>query len=388
MRDDQAGERIHALEAFRGLGALMIVLYHAYQHSRSVATYVYEGTPLHALLRSLDSGVALFMVLSGFVVFLPLARACIQRDARPSVRGFLIRRAIRIVPLYYIAIVVVWTSRYTGSHEQWLDLLLHLTFTQVFDSTYIFWTIGPAWSLAVEVQFYVLIAALTPAFYGASGRLATPAARTNALLAACMLIIAASLAYKIWAYYVAQRPELDYAIYYSLPAKADLLALGMLLAVLVARSTERKPMPAALRGGLLSVGLLICAGAIVWRASVPLVDQFFHSLCGLAALCVLAATVGSPAGAPLTKAMSSRVPTALGLISYSVYLWHEPIMILLSDRRLLNFEHAAAFPLATLIFVALTLIGGAVSYAVIEHPTQHLRHLFTRDGKPAERYAG
>src|SRR5439155_24073279 len=92
--------RPYGLEAYRGIAALLIVVYHAYQHSRLASAYVYDGTPLHVLLRNLEAGVAWFFVLSGFLIVLPFARAAANRQSAVSVRGFLVRRAIRIVPLY------------------------------------------------------------------------------------------------------------------------------------------------------------------------------------------------------------------------------------------------------------------------------------------------
>src|SRR5437764_11759189 len=122
----EGARRFDGLEAYRGIAALLIVVYHAYQHSRLKSAYVYDGTPLHVLLRNLEAGVAWFFVLSGFLIVLPFARAAVHRrkaedarrewrvllpppDPRPppysgdrqsalSARGFLVRRAIRIVP--------------------------------------------------------------------------------------------------------------------------------------------------------------------------------------------------------------------------------------------------------------------------------------------------
>lgn len=192
-------ERFDALEAYRGIAALLIVIFHAYQHSRIGQTYVYESTPVHVILRNLDSSVAVFLALSGFLIFLPFAQSFLGQHPSPSARGFLIRRAIRILPLYCVAIVLVWTLRFSGGSEQWLDLLEHLTFTQIFDSQHIFWTIGPAWSLAVEVLFYLCVALTAAVLQNICNRLHSKRQRVILLISLLTTLIAASLAYKGWA---------------------------------------------------------------------------------------------------------------------------------------------------------------------------------------------
>ena len=76
----------------------------------------------------------------------------------------------------------------------------------------------------------------------------------------------------------------------------------------------------------------------------------------------------------------------LGSISYSVYIWHEPIMIALTDHHLLVFKNAVTFPISTLALLVIVVIVGAISYYAVEYPTQYLRHLFTRDGGLVNRY--
>jgi peptidoglycan/LPS O-acetylase OafA/YrhL len=380
-------ERFESLEAFRGIAALMVVIFHAYQTSRIVVAYVYQGTLIHILLRSLDSGVSVFLALSGFLIFLPFARALIGDRPRQSARAFLIRRAIRIMPLYFIAILLIWTLRYTGGAEQWLDLLEHLTFTQIFDSRHIFWTIGPAWSLAVEVLFYLAVALSVPLLARVCARLDTPVGRTRLLLGLVASLFVISLLYKGWAFYLARLPETDYAVYYGFLAKADLFALGMFLAVGVAAARERLHLtswqPAAVR--LAGLGLFILVFFLRERSSF--INLYFHTLCGIAFSLWLASTVLEERNSLWKQMLAHPVFKFLGLISYSVYIWHEPIMLGLARLNLLVFQTPAAFPWSTLAFLVIVILSASLSYYLIEYPTQFLRHLFTREGHLADRYS-
>jgi peptidoglycan/LPS O-acetylase OafA/YrhL len=377
--------RFEGLDAYRGIAALLIVIFHAYQYSRvDTPLYVYEGTWLHPLLVNLDGTVAWFFVLSGFLVFLPFVRAAVKQTASESARGFLIRRAIRILPLYYVAILIVWTFRYTGGLDQWIDLFEHLTFTNVFDPAHIFWTIGPAWSLAVEIIFYIIVVILGILIYRLSTRIASENARIGLVAGVISFLFVASVVYKWWAFSIAQFPAENWPIYFGPMAKLDTFALGMLLAVLVASGQVRLGRNAI---WLLRItGILLLGLTFVFRKSDPLVDLYFHTLCGIAFFLVLASTVFAPESG-WSKMLARPVFQFLGLISYSLYLWHEPIMIELGKRNWLIQEIPSAFPVNALVLITISTIVAALSYWLIESPVMNLRYLFTREGRLTKRYA-
>ena len=121
-----------------------------------------------------DLFVDMFFVLSGLVLWLPVARACADGARGRSGRVLLLRRMARLLPLYYAIVLVVWATTNPSLPGHWQDLLMHLTFTQIYSDQYIFWTDGPAWSLAVEFHFYVLMALALPLVNAAARRLDGP----------------------------------------------------------------------------------------------------------------------------------------------------------------------------------------------------------------------
>jgi peptidoglycan/LPS O-acetylase OafA/YrhL len=169
-----AGDRLNfsQLQGQRGLAALGVVVFHAYQYDRSGpdASFPYQGTVADTALRALDGLVDWFFVLSAFLLALPYAKAVLRGSSTVGPGTFLARRAVRIVPLYLVAITLVWASRNPSLPGDWRDLLEVLSFTQVFDTKRIFYTIGPAWSLAVEAQFYLLLALLGSLFVAGARR--------------------------------------------------------------------------------------------------------------------------------------------------------------------------------------------------------------------------
>ena len=368
--------RYAALEGYRGLAASLIVVYHVYQYMRSGphARYPYVGTPWHILLVGLDSFVGLFFVLSAFLLGLPYARAALAEQRPLSPRTFLFRRTVRIVPLYVVVILVVWSARTRSLPGDWLDLLEHLTFTQVFDDKRIFYTVGPAWSLAVEVHFYLLLATLGAALSALCRRIPDPRRRIAVLLGAVAVLGGAGLAWKTLAWYGWHVSEETWWVWFSLPAKVDLFAIGLLLACLVAARGQRVTGSRTVRAGLLVSGVFTIAAAFVVRDTGPVPRLYFHTVTALGFGAVLAASV--LAGPARTGRVLGRpVLARLGMISYSLYLWHEPVMLYLAGHHLFPRPGSDyGFPVGVVILLPAAVLVASCSYWVIEYPTGLLRH--------------
>ena len=367
--------RFPELHGQRGLAALCIVVFHVHQHVRSGpdARSPLEGTWAHPLVLGLDGMVDWFFVLSAFLLTLPYARALLEGRPLTSARDFLGRRAVRVVPLYALAVLVVWVSRNPTLPGEWRDLLEHLTFTQVYDQQRIFWTIGPAWSLAVEVQFYVLLALLGAVLTRTASRASTPARRLAPLVAAIAALAVVSTAWWLVLGVAQDRPATDYPLWFGLPAKLVVLATGMAAAVLVAAvpRTLGRGGTWVLRG--VGTGGFVLAAALLVERESGSRDWAFHALCGLAfAAVVLAGALGRPAG-PWHRSSGAGVLPWLGLVSYSLYLWHEPLLLHLVGNGLLPATSPAAFLPTVAIVLPLSVLVAWASFWLVEHPTSKLR---------------
>ena len=356
--------RFPELQGQRGLAALVIVVFHAYQYDRSGpdARFPLQGSWLHPLLFGLDGMVDWFFVLSAFLLTLPYAAAL--RTGRPlqGARDFLGRRSVRIVPLYLVAVLLVWASRNGSFPGEWRDLLEHLTFTQVYDAKRIFFTIGPAWSLAVEVQFYVVIALL--------GVLLNRLRRSGPgpLVAAATGLAGVSIG---WAVLFADRPHDDYPFWFGLPAKLAVFAVGMAAAVLVASRPRTLSRSAAwlLRGAGVGGFVVACYA----RGTTGPGDYAFHLACALSFAALVYAGAQGPSSGGWHRISSAGALPWLGMVSYSLYLWHEPLLLTLADHGLLPDPSAGAFGPTVAILSAASVLVAWLSYWVIEYPASHLR---------------
>lgn len=367
-----APRRFDGLDGYRGVAALLVVAYHAWMHASPWPTQLFGGTPLHALFRNLEAGVAVFFVLSGFLLFLPFARAAVEARERPAIREFLARRAWRILPLYYVAFLALWLLRFGGTAPELWSLAEHLTFTHGFSREHIFWTIGPAWSLAVEALFYLMLAGLGPLTWLACRGLGQRRARVAVALIPALGVGAVSLWYKWDAFAVRHVPLDDWPVYFGLLARMDGFAPGMALAVACAAwGAARMPRPAA--WGLRAAGLGLIAWTFAAREGNALVGLYFHSLCAAGAALLVAPTVFAPVASRWEGALACRPLRWLGAISYSVYLWHEAILVELAPRGWILRDGAAAFWPNLGALLALAILAGSLSHVLIERPVLRWR---------------
>jgi peptidoglycan/LPS O-acetylase OafA/YrhL len=246
-----------------------------------------------------QTGVDLFFVLSGFLITGILLKAP-QRDWH-EVRVFYIRRTLRIFPLYYFALIVVWTIL-MHDHVSW-DVWVYL---QNITITFNGWMRGPLhfWSLAVEEQFYLVwpfVVLFLPRRY-----------LTRALVA--LIVIA----------FLSRIPLLHagYGVFYLTFTRMDALAAGAVLALLQYHGKLAQVRPILLT--------ILVAGLVLIAAEAKLAGNPSHFfILQLTRYSIFAATYASAVGLiltsrrnPLTSLLSSSPLRFVGRISYGLYVFH------------------------------------------------------------------
>lgn len=367
----------------RGLAALAVVTFHAYQHNRTGNEWIWpwSGTA-HQLMLGTDLFVDMFFVLSGLVLWLPVAASCAEgRTSRPG-RVLLLRRMARLLPLYYAIVLVVWVTTNPSLPGHWQDLVLHLTFTQIYSDQYIFWTDGPAWSLAVEFHFYVLMALAVPVVNAIARRRESRRARLWVAAALPILCSAVAVGYLTWATLLSPQDDTNWSIWFSPLSRGADFGLGMALAVLVAAGV-RLGRPARTALGLAGVAALV---ALVVTRPVPLlIDEWWHPMYAAGVTVALAGLVLHDG--PWSPIWDLKPVVWVGTLGYGIYLIHEPVMRLLGSHGLLPEARPGAFFLVSAVLIAVPSMALAwISSRTVEPAGLRLLAMIGKDGRPRDYY--
>lgn len=381
--------RNQEIQGFRGMAALLTVVFHVWQQY-----FVYDRDGAHSPVpnRYANALVSLevidfFFVLSAYLLTLSYARAAIDGGSTRPGRVFLFRRAIRIVPLYFLAVTFIWATRNPTLPGEWSDLLHHLTFTQVFDQEQIFYTIGPTWSLSLEIMFYVALVGLGPLAVRACRPLRRRASRVAVCAVGCALLYIGPCLWIAVARYGLRIPHTEWPVYFGPQARFGGFAAGMGLAVLMVALGDRGRLDAKvavpLRAAAL-LGLYVLSFSGTEAEDFP--TTFYHPLSALLWTLLLYSTIHVRRQGRWHSWLTARWLTGVGLASYSLFVWHEPIMLGLYNAGLLPPDGQSGFPLAVVIVLVVAVAAATVSYWVIEYPASLLGKLKDGQGRSRDFY--
>ncbi len=303
--------RLTGVDGLRAFAAMWVVLFHAHV----VAGSPLAQAPLLGLfLRSGSTGVSLFLVISGFVLFLPFAGG---RAGRFDTKRFFIRRAKRLLPAYYVAVLfAVALSAWGGSvYEQFSirDLLgqiaNHLLLLQTFTPETFYRLNGAFWSLGLEWQLYLALPLL---IFGIRRFGLT---RTLGAAIICNVVYRLVLAGLEQGSLLPQNDLVRTAVLPNqLPGRWAEFAFGMAVAELYARG--------GVRLWARHVRWLIPFGVVAGVAAVgnPLSHLVFGVFFSLLLMAVLASDN------VVARVFNWKPLVSLGIMSYSLYLVHQPIL--------------------------------------------------------------
>jgi peptidoglycan/LPS O-acetylase OafA/YrhL len=324
-------KRIVELDGLRGFAALMVVVSH------------YVGEPAHGI-RAVALGwlgVNIFFVLSGFLI----GSIILEQHAQPGFfKRFYLKRAARIVPVYFVVFVLAIFAAGATTGHVWSDHpfspFVYGSFTTNFFMSFSgadggTW-LKPTWTLAVEEQFYLLLPLLI---------VFTPRRFLVWVLGALWL---GAIGFRIA--FAGGNPIAALSL---LPCRMDLLLSGVLIALAQRRfDLSRYRMALRIAPLAAAIGLLLVA-ALTPARYFTLFSGSITSI-GIAGF-LLAIMHGAPEGARF------RAPWLryFGQISYALYLVHQPVSGLLHGL-LLN----GAPDVATPAQIAVTILSAGVSVAL------------------------
>jgi peptidoglycan/LPS O-acetylase OafA/YrhL len=298
-------------------------------------------------------GVRIFFVISGFLITGLLLKE-LDRCGDIDLRRFYFRRTLRIFPAFYFYLAVILFIAHFG----WADLSLRnalpaLTYTSNY-SVSLQPVIAHTWSLATEEQFYLVWPAV----------LALVSRRGRALGALLLLMVTASISSR-WLSHTFGR---EVPAFFNSP-----IGTGCLLALIRDRLHGARAYRTWLRAPM---GLLLPTVAVVFDFPAMHVGALRNACSSLAENLIIAAWLDWAvvnAGAMSGRFLNNRWITAIGVGSYSLYLWQQPFTGLLYRHPTLYLGEAKSFVAFPVVRAILISVCTLASYFAVERPLMRLR---------------
>ncbi len=361
-----------ALDGVRGVAVLLVVAYHL------EVPYSVRGGSI---------GVTTFFVLSGFLITTLLLREA-NATGRVGIRRFYARRALRLLPALavFVAAVVVYALVTARSDDtvpasfavvfygaNWVRAIRGFTTLGLFEHT---------WSLSVEEQFYLL----WPAVVLVAGVVAPRSRRAAVVLGASVAGIVASFVWRFALWNPADPSGAAARLYNGTDAAADQLLIGCALAALLVIGSDalRRRLGVAC-GWLAPAALAFLLWVAMFRpggttpSNTHLYLTWGQTAFSMAAAVIIAAAVLAPA-ALISRALAVRPLVAVGRVSYGLYLWHYPVIVVI-DERLTGVPDPVRWVTALAIACTITIL----SWVVVERPCLRLKRRFESGASPVSR---
>lgn len=298
------------------------------------------------------AGVDVFFVISGYLI---TSIICGELDQDTfSIRRFYERRIRRILPaLFFVMLCCIPMAWLWMSPSQLKNFSEATIAVSTFTSNILFWwksdyfapdaRLDPllhTWSLAVEEQFYILFPLIVLAIWRFGKNIAF---LTISILVVCSLFLSEQIS--------TQFPS---ANFYLLPSRAWELGIGALCAFVLHRRVQPR------NGFVAGIGsVMILLSFVLYDESVLFPSLYALLPVGGAALFIIFAASGTPAA----RLLSTPLFVGLGLVSYSAYLWHQPIF---AFARILNLSEPTGGIMAMLALLSLVL--AVLTWRFIESP--------------------
>jgi peptidoglycan/LPS O-acetylase OafA/YrhL len=350
-----------AIDGVRGLAALGVLGFHVWLYRDNRPHGARHALHDHVLF-SLNVGLILFFVLSGFLLYRAYARAIVRKDTLPTTGGYARRRIARIVPAYYACglgcFALYAAVGPTGIQPELHELPAFAVFAQNYSLDTLMQLNPVLWTLSVEAAFYVAL----PLIALAATRLGT-----KGHVALLLGLVAFGIGFNV----------LDQTVFTgeipgkTLPEWIAIFAIGMLAALALERRNTSLTRSSTATCMLLGFAIVILRA--VWTESPVLPDPVLRGalLAPLSAVgFALVIAAAAEGGGRSISWLRSRPLAYAGLVSYGIYLWHVPVILVLKERNALP---VALLP-RLLTVLAITVAIASVSWRLIERPVIERAH--------------
>ncbi len=382
--------RFALFDSLRGLAALAIVTFHVCSITGALDRPVLGEVITVAGPRSL----VLFFVISGFLLYRPYVSARAGGRSGPRAPRYLRRRALRILPAYWVALtaLAIFPGIVGVFDDTWYR---YYFFGQLYSQETVGGGIPVAWSLCVEVTFYLLL----PLWAWGVARVRLGSGERS-WLAGELVPLAVVMAFGTCVQVAAAQREISDLVASSLLGQCVWIGLGMALAVVSVAGQrgelgERGPGFVSRHPGLLWIGAAVSLAALTLVLDPKGLVGIIQSLsteqpvsetllaialtASLSILIVLPAIFGENDGGLPRRLLALPLVAWFGLVSYGVFLWHLTVAQFLglpSDPAHFSadgLDLAAKLPepvtpLLMALTLAVTCVFAALSYYLVERP--------------------
>lgn len=370
MHDHAENHRdyFRGLTGLRGFAALWVFLYHLWTYSNPRLMSIgwgnlsFDVTPLFS---GGWAGVDFFFVLSAFLLTLPFARWACGESPFPPVGRYLLKRFKRIFPAYwaqlFILLIVAWSTSFYVFPTA-IELFSHVLMLLNLPPWWVSPLNGVWWTLPTEFLFYLLLLPL--AFL-----LKT---RTTRIVLVCL--IACSWIYRWWVFQHFQDQGIVKMVTLmgNTLGSLDEFIIGTYCAYLYVRQLNRNSpgLSANLFLFLGVAGVLLCLFSIHWLYGYYWGGHILlflkNTLIGISIASILIAIMK---GSVLANTLfGNRFMVHCGIISYSLYLWHFPIVVLFSKWSFIASYPGYKLPLMMAFTIPATWLVSYSSYRWVERP--------------------
>lgn len=365
-RVTSSGRFIPAVDGLRFVAILSVVLYHlngfVLAKCPAITLSDAKGQWLQRVLDVGNCGVQLFFVISGFILGLPFAEHYLLGRRKPSLRQYFKRRVLRIEPPYVINLLIIYALKVLTTPAGALVLLPSLAASLCYANNLVFGEMsrvnGIAWSLEIEVQFYILAPFLAAVFAVPGQRL-----RRGGLVGGILLLIGVKMVFP---------GHLQPYAGATVVACLDYFLAGFLLADLYLANgggvDQGEPCPSRLR---MSPRTLVwdVIGLVAWCAVVAV--HFHERTQPLLPLAILLAYLGVFRGTLLQRCFSCPWIATIGGMCYTIYLYHFFIISAVGRWTIgcsLGRQHGSNLALQALLILPCVLVVSAVLFLLFEKP--------------------
>ena len=405
LEDATQKNAIPALDGVRAIACLSVLAFHISLITRDARIWQLTNRYIGSVMLAGGSGVTLFFILSGFLLFLPYGKALLCEGNWPSTRHFYVRRIFRIVPAYYLSLLLMilfFHPEYLRP-EHLKELPLFFIFYMDSSPATFLQINGPFWTLAVEWQFYMLLPWLA---WGISRivRRGTTQSRCRRLLFCLIGIIIWGIGTREFGLYftahpdqtiLVPRPVLNVILFFTYGVSGKYLedfAVGMLISLCYAYArlfpSDNRFVKALgrLSPWLFGGGLLVLYFMAMWLFNMWYPHRF-RALDGLTplysevseiclaigfGLCVTAILFGA---AGLKRLFEVAALRWIGVISYSLYMWHLPLLVCILNyvgHKIPSWDNALAYGMTWFWAFFVIIPFAFLFYVWVEKPWMQL----------------